>query len=154
MSTRGGIGIINSDGTITGIYCHWDNYISNNGKILFEHYNDSSKVKELMALGDLSSLGEEIGQKHNWNNRDEYCFKDGSSWCNAYGRDREEEDVSSRTFKTFEEFFEHYQECWGEYIYLFDPAENDKNNSWKVWDTDNIEKCQCLSEALTKEEGV
>ena len=39
-----------------GIYCHWDGYIEHNGKILFEHYSDPEKLKQLIALGDISSL--------------------------------------------------------------------------------------------------
>lgn len=56
MGTRSRIGIENEDGTVSSIYCHWNGYPSNNGKILVEHYTDREKVKELIALGDISSL--------------------------------------------------------------------------------------------------
>ena len=64
MSTRSRIGILNDDGTVDSIYCHFDGYISNNGKILQEHYTDPAKMAELIALGDISSLAAEIGVQH------------------------------------------------------------------------------------------
>jgi len=56
MSTRSTISKVNQDGTITSIYCHWDGYYSNNGKLLLENYNDEKKIDELLSLGSLSSL--------------------------------------------------------------------------------------------------
>lgn len=56
MSTRSTIWMKNEDGTFTGIYCHWDGYIENNGKILFHHYQDLNKLKSLIALGSISYL--------------------------------------------------------------------------------------------------
>lgn len=43
-----------------GVYCHWGGYPSNNGKLLLENYNSLEKVKELVSLGFLSSLREDI----------------------------------------------------------------------------------------------
>ena len=73
MATRSRIGILNDDGTVDSIYCHWDGYLSHNGKILFEHYTDPAVVQELIALGDISSLGIDIGEKHpfDFNSNDE-----------------------------------------------------------------------------------
>lgn len=50
MSTRSTIGI-KENGIIRSIYCHWDGYPENNGKILYEHYNSKEKVEELLRLG-------------------------------------------------------------------------------------------------------
>lgn len=61
MSTRSAIAIQETkDGPVQHIYCHFDGYPKHNGKILNEHYRDPSKVKELLALGDMSSLDETI----------------------------------------------------------------------------------------------
>ena len=60
MATRSRIGIENEDGTVSSIYCHWDGYVSNNGKILVTHYTDRQKVKELIELGDISTLAENV----------------------------------------------------------------------------------------------
>lgn len=60
MSTRSNIGVLNNDGTVTAIYCHWDGYVEYNGRILSEHYQEVEKVKELISGGDLSSLRQKI----------------------------------------------------------------------------------------------
>lgn len=57
MSTRSRIGYVDpKTGMIHSIYCHWDGYLSNNGRILRDHYKDMKKVKRLIALGSISSL--------------------------------------------------------------------------------------------------
>jgi hypothetical protein len=83
MSTHCLIAKQNVDGSIYGIYCHWDGYEAHVGKLLKEHYTDPTKVNLLLALGDISSLAPEIGEKHSFNdpNRD---------WTVAYARDRGE----------------------------------------------------------------
>ena len=59
MSTRCRIGIENKDGTITSIYCHHDGYPSYVGKTLVNNYKEESKIRALLDLGDMSSLGTE-----------------------------------------------------------------------------------------------
>ena len=49
MATRSRIAIENQDGTVKSIYCHWDGYISHNGKISFENY-DREKLEKLIFL--------------------------------------------------------------------------------------------------------
>jgi len=58
MATRSNIGKLNSDNTVSYIYCHWDGYPSHNGTILQEHYNTPEKVDALLVLGDMSVLGD------------------------------------------------------------------------------------------------
>ena len=65
MSTRSSIAIKTADG-IKSIYCHWDGYVDHNGRILKEHYQSPAKIAELIALGDLSSLRQEIGEVQNF----------------------------------------------------------------------------------------
>ena len=71
MGTRSSIGVMHGD-KIKAVYCHWDGYLSHNGKILYEHYT-SSKANQLVALGNLSSLGERLapeeGQVHTFDNK-------------------------------------------------------------------------------------
>ena len=45
-------------GTISMIRVHWDGYLSGVGQTLFTHYIDLNKIKELIALGSLSSVHE------------------------------------------------------------------------------------------------
>ena len=110
MATRSTIGIIdNKSGVVTSIYVHWDGYPENNGEILVKHWSDTAKIHQLMSLGALSSLGEEIGEKHDFNDR-------GPIHCTAYGRDRGEEDVGSKTHDSLGEWLDNGEE----YNYLWD----------------------------------
>lgn len=111
MATRSAIGIKIGD-KIKAIYCHWDGYVDNNGKILLEHY-DQEKTKQLIDLGNLSSLGIEIGTKHDFDNPPK-------NECNFYGRDREESDTESMTFASAKDFVNEYLNWGCEYFYLLD----------------------------------
>ena len=64
MGTRSTIALEFADGTVEQVYCHWDGYLDHNGAILKEHYSNPFKLRELIDLGDLSSLRPEIGTKH------------------------------------------------------------------------------------------
>lgn len=84
MGTRSSIGIQHHSGWVTAVYCHWDGYPEHVGLILYQHY-DSHKAKQLMELGNISTLAPEIGTKHH--------FDDNSKQvCTAYGRDRGDEE--------------------------------------------------------------
>ena len=65
MSTRGHIAI-KENGKYKFIYNHHDSYIDGLGITLYKYYKDVNKVKELIALGNTSSIGsivEEGGSK-------------------------------------------------------------------------------------------
>lgn len=72
MSTRSNIGILEKDGKVTYIYCHWDGYVEYVGAVLNEFYNTDEKIRELIALGAISSLGKYInppeGKIHTFDN--------------------------------------------------------------------------------------
>ena len=116
MSTRSNIGIINADGSVTSIYVHFDGCPSHNGRILLNHWNTEDKVRDLLKLGDLSILGEVIGEKHNF---DAHDFD--SKWCRAYGRDRGEKGTKARKYVTVNGACEALD---NDYTYLFIVAEN------------------------------
>ena len=87
MATRSNIAMKTKEGKIVSVYCHWDGYVANNGKILLENYADISKIEALVALGSISSLGEQIGEVQDFNDRD--TQKD--EWTLFYSRDRGEQ---------------------------------------------------------------
>ena len=122
MGTRSRIGVMHGD-KVKSVYCHWDGYLEHNGAILLEHY-DSVKANQLVALGDLSSLRSKIGEKHAFSQFDlpaqeVEAYKELTrDWCNFYGRDRGEQDVSWEVAHTFEEFLEQVDACGGEYYYV------------------------------------
>lgn len=99
MSTRSIIAKENRDGSFTGIYAHFDGYPEHNGQILVNHYINENKIDQLLKLGDISSLGPEIGEKHSFEDRD---HKD---WCTAYKRDRGEKGTNASHYKNLDEVF-------------------------------------------------
>ena len=102
MSTRGLIAIIDDDGSCRSIYCHHDMYPSHAGVVLMEHYCTREDVERLLALGDLSSLGDTLAE------------------CEAYCRDRGEELHEpthwSNRWVIAREAFDRF---WANYAYLF-----------------------------------
>ena len=89
MATRSNIAYKTAEGKIRSVYCHWDGYVANNGRILQENYQDQSKIEALVALGSISSLGAELGEQQDFDDRSSQ--KD--EWTLAYHRDRGEELV-------------------------------------------------------------
>lgn len=55
MATNANIGYIEND-IITYTYLHYDGYPEHTGKILYEEYNTTDKIKELIKLGWLESI--------------------------------------------------------------------------------------------------
>lgn len=108
MSTRSKIGIANTDGSITGIYCHYDGYLSHHAPILLNHYNTAAKVRALMKLGSLSALGEQLGEKHDIGDH-----KGHPLWCKSYKRDGEDDDGNAGHYTSLAEFASQ------EYNYLY-----------------------------------
>ena len=87
MATRSNIAMKTKEGKIVSVYCHWDGYVANNGRILLENYANIDKIEALVALGSISSLGEQIGEQQDFMDRD--TQKD--EWTLFYTRDRGEE---------------------------------------------------------------
>ena len=73
MGTRSTIALEYADGTVGQIYCHWDGYLRNNGQILYTHYQDPFKVRELLDNGDMSSLDTTVEGCSFYKERGEDC---------------------------------------------------------------------------------
>ena len=131
MATRSYIGKMNPEtGTITYVYCHYDGYLSHTGRLLVENYNNESKVDELLNLGSLSYLGEEIGEKQDFNNPTK-------GWTLAYGRDRGELNVEKR----LSSFSAYTYDDGIDYFYLF-TEEGWKYSTGNGWNKIEIEKIE------------
>jgi len=112
MATRSVIAKLDDKG-VKAIYCHSDGYLSNNGKILDQHYTDCSKLNELLADGDISSL------------------KDTIKDTIFYNRDKGEKTLTA-ILKDETELLEHaFEYCDAEYVYMF------AYGSWYVYDNSN-----------------
>jgi len=129
MGTRSRIGVMHGD-KCKSVYCHWDGYLSHNGSILQEHY-DSSKANNLVALGNISSLGKQIGEAHPFSrfdiNKDDPDFDklvalhelaEDNGWTTFYMRDRNETEQEFQVSHSLDEFLELVNNCGAEYFYI------------------------------------
>lgn len=133
MATRSTIALEFADGTVQQVYCHWDGYLEHNGHILFEHYQDPFKLRDLIDLGDISSLGPQIGTKH------DFDLKTPEGECTFYGRDRGETGIEAKKFADFEDYKARHQ--YEEYEYILR-----RDGQWYVSKYNG--PYQLLSEAL------
>jgi hypothetical protein len=96
------------------VYCHWDGYLSNNGRILLEHY-DSAKANHLVALGDISSLDRTVEIPEGV----EHTFDDPVKGITSfYGRDRGETGCEFSVDHDFESFMKRVNDSGAEFYYI------------------------------------
>tara|TARA_R110002020_G_scaffold108852_2_gene252123 strand:+ start:461 stop:871 length:411 start_codon:yes stop_codon:yes gene_type:complete len=115
MATRSVIAKLDDKG-VQAIYCHNDGYLSNNGKILDQHYANEVKVDNLIAQGDCSSLKDTI---------EDTIF---------YHRDKGDcyEGVKAVNLNNETKLLEHaFETCDAELVYMF------AYGSWYVYDNAN-----------------
>ena len=110
MATRSIIAKLDDKG-VQAIYCHNDGYLSNNGKILDQHYQNEVKVDNLIAQGDASSLRDTI---------EDTTF---------YMRDRGEENKEATNLHNETKLLEFaFESCDAEVVYMY------AYGSWYVYD--------------------
>jgi hypothetical protein len=133
---------------VKSIYCHWDGYLEGVGDTLLKHY-DSAKANHIVALGDMSSLQADIGEKHAFSKHDVPNIEvrvHNDKWCTFYGRDRGEKHTEHKVAQNFETFLEQCYNSGAEYYYIM------KDGVWYCGDTygttDLSTKLTLLSEAL------
>jgi hypothetical protein len=122
MATRGTIAVQHTDGTVSQVYAHWDNYLEGTGQTLLECYNGLELAEQLVAGGDISSVGST------------------TETTVYYKRDRNETGVDACVFANINSY------CTGlqgqEYNYLF------QNGQWRVEHYDTGGEYVPLTEAL------
>ena len=139
MATRATIAKLDNNG-VKAIYLHSDGYLEYTGRILDEHYRDESKLNELLAHGDVSSLNENIGEKLPFN---DYMLFHEKKQCRFYHRDRGEDKKEAATLGGENELVKFATEkCDAEYIYMF------AFGSWYVYDVYNNSEFVELEEEL------
>ena len=112
MATRSIIAKLDDKG-IQAIYCHNDGYLSNNGKILDQHYANEVKVDNLIAQGDASSLKDTIEDTIFYHRDKGDCYE-GVKAVNLYNENF---------------LLEHaFESCDAEVVYMF------AYGSWYVYD--------------------
>jgi hypothetical protein len=116
MSTNARIGIKISGINMLSIYSHWDGYPSWVGEKLLKYFNTEEKVKELLSMGNVSIMGDKIGEKvdfHKFNSQE-------NSQCLFYERDRGDSNEEAITHKIGDMDYQY------SFTYLF------KNGAWYV----------------------
>jgi hypothetical protein len=132
MGTRSTIALEFADGTVEQVYCHWDGYLAHNGQILLKHYSNPFILRDLIDMGDISSLGKIIGTQHPFSphfdegSKVAYEAAQAAGATTFYGRDRGEDGVSAKKFKDYEDYVANHQ--YEEYDYIL---RND--NGVAVW---------------------
>jgi len=147
MGTRSTIALEFADGSVEQVYCHWDGYLAYNGKILFENYSNPFILRDLIDLGDLSSLRPMIGTKHAFSHYDtdlkqEQYYELYGDMCTFYGRDRGETGCDKKKFLDFQDYLAHHQ--YEEYEYILR-----RDGNWYVKQHDN--EYELLVAALVEE---
>ena len=104
-----------TDSGFEGVYCHWDGYLSHNGRILRDHYSDIDKLKTLIAGGDVSVLAPNTGNKHDFLDRPEGV-------TTFYHRDRGDnwKFCKPRYYKGLKSLLKVAEKSGCEYFYFFD----------------------------------
>lgn len=122
MATRSTITVKMKTGVIKSVYCGFDGYHSGVGKTLFENYSSQEKAEELVLLGALSDIGENIDS------------------CVAYARDYGEPLVISTIArcpleKGLDPYFQAYNYYWnGEEWYCSSGYSNNFKKLSEIFD--------------------
>jgi len=117
MATRSYI-LIKDKNSYKGVYCHWDGYPDNNGVLLTRYYKNKRKIKQLISLGNLSSLNQKVFPRKSHSHS-----KPLKGVTIAYHRDRQE-NFHNVIFEK-ESFNNFLRDV--DYVYVFD------NGKWKCY---------------------
>ena len=122
MATRSRIGVMMDDNTIKQVYCHWDGYVEGVGLTLIENYDSIELAKELINLGDISSLGRVIvtNEPHSFDNP-------AKGVTVFYGRDRGDAGTQPAFVAMDEWLSVEFSSCI-DYYYLYNDGQ------WWVFD--------------------
>ena len=118
------IGIVNDDNHVKAISCYENGGIKGVGAMLLRYYDNPTKIISLINLGEIETLGAEIGEKHDprfeyhkLNYTDKQIAK-LSQWCCAYHRDHGWDMTQPKEFY-FDEIMTLFKKAPFEYIYLY-----------------------------------
>ena len=138
MATRSTIAVQLADGNIVQVYCHWDGYLSHNGKILLEHYNSQELAELVTRGGDLSTLAPTFAPtaSHSFDHPQEGV-------CLLYGRDRSEPPESALYSDCEDYTYNRTQEEF-DYIYI--------NGQWLVFENGRSIKFVPVEDAIKADE--
>ena len=118
MSTRGIIAIEKPDKTCRAVYVHFDMCLDRAGICLTQHYTAPERVKKLLALGDLYSLGGKLSKDDPEPEVQDVCI----SYHRDYGQPYSYK--APRVWETADKLLDHASDIYrAEYVYLFRDGE-------------------------------
>jgi hypothetical protein len=92
--------MLKKDGSVEQVYINYDGDIRSNGAMLLLHYREPEKVKELIKLGNISTLGRKINPTTDWHTFD----KREPDVTTYYERDRGEKGQKPNKFESYSDF--------------------------------------------------
>ena len=125
MATRARIALELKDGSFISSYQHWDGYPGGLGFNLIENWDNYDKVKEAIELGDASKWGMIVGEKVDFDDRDNDVHDVQNVY---YGRDRGEKDVGYRKHLNGVCLLDEAFDCGEEFLYIFKET---KDGMWE-----------------------
>jgi len=113
MSTHASIAIVNADGSVDAVYCHFDGYLEGVGQDLVAHCKTELGARTLIDGGDMKSLDDGVPAAYKAN---------GESW----------DDIKPRHYADLTEYGENVENDTGgsNLNYLW------TDDGWKVWGQD------------------
>ena len=111
MATHCLIARENRDGSFDAIYVHFG-HPSGIGPLLIQEYTQDTKIAQLLALGALSHLGEEIGQKRNFE-------RNNPKWCLAYERDRGDDPEPAVHIESVPDLIQYARKRFIAYVFVW-----------------------------------
>ena len=122
MATRARIGI-QQNKRIIASYQHWDGYPGGLGYNLCDNWENPKKVTEAIKLGDASKWGAIVGNKIDFDNRQDPLYEVQNVY---YGRDRGEKDVGFKVYKDEADYIANGFKSGEQFVYLMkDVGEKD-----------------------------
>ena len=116
MATRARIALELKDGSFISSYQHWDGYPGGLGFNLIENWDNYDKVKEAIELGDASSWRYIVGEKIDFDDRNDPRHDVQNCY---YGRDRGENDVGYKKHLNGVCLLDEAFNCSEEFLYIF-----------------------------------
>lgn len=143
MKERCLIAMKEKNSVFNAIYCETRGGLKESdsvGDLLPRHYTNKAKIRELLKLGSLHSLGSEIGKAHeqNWGEsvgigmpaeiRANLCKEDPrAQWCCAYGRDLKTPNVGCIQVASLTALRHAAINAQVEYVYVY------AYDEWRAW---------------------
>lgn len=124
MPTHCSVGILEGNNGIgmTITYIHWDGHPSTMYPLLEEYYSSERKLRSLLKLGEISTLGVHLkGDLTHWDMQNSKGFL---KYTMAYYRDLGYEFLKSQTFKNFDSAVDYLRNHDVDFLYLYSPVES------------------------------